>query len=138
MNSGITFWVVSANGVDTQCAYSSNIPLPDMCGPDGRFESSQTDVNESPNNSSLSVDLITNDFNGTTVSCNDGGTGELIDSYNICIIGNAPNGLQYVAMYKVCSYYCKCILPLYHYAFVHCMNVDKDVTFTGCTKHTHI
>ena len=39
------------------------------------------------NNSSLSVDLITNDLNGTTVSCSDGGTGEIIGSYNICIIG---------------------------------------------------
>ena len=48
-----------------------------------------------------------------------------------------------MAMYKVCSYYCKCILPLYHYAFVHCMNVDKDVTFTGYAAlnihmYTHI
>ena len=102
MNSGITLWIVSANGVDTQCAYSSDFPSLDTCGPGGRFESSQTDVNGTADNSSLSVDLITNDLNGITVSCRDGGTGELIDSYNICIIGNAPNGLQYVAMYKVC------------------------------------
>ena len=89
MVSLATRWIVSANGVDTQCSYSSDLPALDTCGPGGRFESSRTDVNGPANNSSLSVDLITNDLNGTTVSCGDGGTGELTGSYNICIIGNA-------------------------------------------------
>ena len=87
VNSVVTLWTVNDGGGVTQCSYSSNIPLPDMCGPDGRFESSRTDVNGPANNSSLSVDLITNDLNGITVSCRDGGTGVLIGSYDICIIG---------------------------------------------------
>ena len=87
MDSLITLWTVSANGVDTQCAYSSDNPLTVTCGPGGRFESSRTDVNGPANNSSLSVDLITNDLNGITVSCIDGGTGVSARSYNICIIG---------------------------------------------------
>ena len=87
MDSLITLWIVSANGVDTQCAYSSEFPSLDTCGPDERFESSRTDVNGPANNSSLSVDLITNGLNGITVNCTDGGTGVLIGSYDICIIG---------------------------------------------------
>ena len=86
MNSVTTLWIVNAEGNVTGCAYSSITQLPSMCGPDGRFESSRTDVNGPANNSSLSVDLITNDLNGITVSCIDGGTGELIGSYDICII----------------------------------------------------
>ena len=87
MNSVTTFWIVNAGGNLTGCAYSSTTQFPDTCGPDGRFKSSRTDANQLANNSSLSVDLITNDLNGITVSCSDGGSGELIDSYNICIIG---------------------------------------------------
>ena len=57
-----------------------------MCGPAwGRFTSSQTDVNGDINNSSLSVDSITVDLNGTLVECRDFNN-DLIDSDNICII----------------------------------------------------
>ena len=96
MDSVATVWNVNDEGSVTECAYSSINQVPDTCGPDKRFESSRTDVNESPNNSSLSVDLITNNLNGITVNCIDGGTGEVIDSYNICIIGNAPTVCGYV------------------------------------------
>ena len=67
MDSVTTLWRVNVGGSVTECAYSSITQLPSMCGPDGRFESSRTDVNEPANNFSLSVDLITNDLNGITV-----------------------------------------------------------------------
>ena len=91
MDSGVTQWIVGP-GDDDQCVYLSVNPRPATCGPGGRFESSRTDDNGPANNSSLSVDLITNDLNGTTVSCNDGTfNGQLIGSYNICIIGKSIN-----------------------------------------------
>ena len=88
VNSGVTRWTVGP-GDENQCIYLSSDSEPAKCGPGGRFESSRTDVNESPNNSSLSVDLITNNLNGITVSCSDAGIGELTGSYNICIIGKS-------------------------------------------------
>ena len=121
MDSSSTFWIVSANGVDTQCAYSSEFPSLDTCGPDGRFESSQTDVNGPANNSSLSVDLITNDLNGTTVSCTDGGTGEVIGSYDICIIGK--NSLQLTFSNLINFKYRPCTsssFPTSHYFSTRC------------------
>ena len=66
--------------------YSSSGRQPDMCGPGERFTSSQTDVNGDINNSSLSVDSITVDLNGTLVECRDVNN-DLIDSDNICIVG---------------------------------------------------
>ena len=91
-----TRWDVSLGGDDGRCIYETDDPLPDICGPDRRFESSQTDVNGPANNSSLSVDLITNDLNGTTVSCTNGGTGELTGSYDICIIGKIVGGICFI------------------------------------------
>ena len=86
--SGVaTVWAVSLGGDSTQCAYFSASPAPDECGPDDMFHSSRTDDNVPANNSSLRVDSITSDLNGTTVTCIDGGSAELIGSYNICIVG---------------------------------------------------
>ena len=123
MNSVTTFWIVNAEGSVTECAYSSITQLPSMCGPDGRFESSRTDVNGPANNSSLSVDLITNDLNGITVSCNDGGTGELIGSYNICIICKNTIQLTFSHLvnfkYRSCTS-CSSSFPTSHYLSTRC------------------
>ena len=87
VNSGVTRWTVGP-GAENRCLYLSSDSEPTTCGPDGRFESSRTDVNGPANNSSLSVDLITNDLNGITVNCSDVTDNvTLIGSYNICIIG---------------------------------------------------
>ena len=82
----LTHWTITPGGDDGECLYSSSAPQPDMCGPGGRFVSSPTDVNEDINNSSLSVDSITVDLNGTLVECGNA-TNDPIDSYNICIVG---------------------------------------------------
>ena len=76
-----TRWTVTPGGDGGECAYFSSSRTPDMCGPGDRFTSSQTDVNGDINNSSLSVDSITADLNGTLVECAD------VGSYNICIVG---------------------------------------------------
>ena len=81
-----THWRVDLGGDESQCAYFSNNPATDTCGPDNRFQSSQTNDNVPASNSSLRVDTITNDLNGTAVTCTDG-NGELIGSYIICLIG---------------------------------------------------
>ena len=102
VDSVVTQWTVGP-GDDDLCVYLSVNPTTDTCGPDGRFESSQTDIDGPASNSSLSVDLIINDLNGTTVFCSDGTpNGQLIGSYNICIIGKSiymenqvPHSLAY-------------------------------------------
>ena len=81
-----TRWSVDLRGDESQCAYFSDSPATDTCGPDNRFQSSRTNDNVPASNSSLRVDTITTDLNGTAVTCSSG-NGELIGSYNICIIG---------------------------------------------------
>ena len=88
MSSVIALWTVSPGGDDPECAYSSISQAPAGCGPDERFQSSRTDDSVPANSSSLRVDSITSDLNGTTVTCTDGGGGELIGSQNISITGN--------------------------------------------------
>ena len=120
VNSGVILWSVGP-GDDDLCAYFSVSPTTDTCGPDGRFESSQTDVNGPANNSSLSVDLITNDLNGITVNCIDGGTGELIGSYDICIIGK--NTIQLTFSHLINFKYRSCTsssFPTSHYLSTRC------------------
>ena len=81
-----TRWSVDHGGDGSDCVYFSDSQDPDTCGPDNRFQSSRTNDNVPASNSSLRVDTITNALNGTIVTCTDG-NGELIGSYNICIIG---------------------------------------------------
>ena len=99
MSSSIALWTVSPGGDDPECAYSSISQAPARCGPDRMFQSSRTDDNVPANSSSLSVDSITSDLNGTRVTCTDGGSGELIGSYNICIVGKQV-GSHFSFMYK--------------------------------------
>ena len=94
-------WTVSLGGDSTQCAYVRTSPAQDECGPDDRFQSSRTDDNGPANNSSLSVLSITSDLNGTTVTCTDAGSGELIGLYNICIVG--------INMLDATFHSCKCL-----------------------------
>ena len=99
VTSSVTaLWLVSPGGDDPECAYSIFTQAPDGCGPDERFQSSRTDDNVPANNSSLRVDSITSDLNGTTVTCTDAGSGELIGSYNICIVGKQV-GCHFSFMY---------------------------------------
>ena len=84
-----TFWRVTPTpgGDNEECVYRSGNPdVTTDCGPDGRFTSSRTDMSQDINNSSLSVVSITNDLNETLVECADVNN-ELVDSYNICIVG---------------------------------------------------
>ena len=81
------FWRVTPGGDDEECVYRSGNPdVTATCGPDQRFTSSRTDMSQDINNSSLSVVSITNDLNETLVECADINN-ELVDSYNICIVG---------------------------------------------------
>ena len=83
----LTAWTVNSGGDETSCNYRRNDPLnTETCGPGGRFTSSVTDVNENPNNSSLSVDSVTSDLSGTSVTCTDGNA-IIIGIRNICVIG---------------------------------------------------
>ena len=84
--TSIIIWVVNSGGYETICIYLRNSPNTQTCGPGGRFTSSVTDVNGDPSNSSLSVDSITSDLSGTSVTCSDGND-NLIGSKDICVIG---------------------------------------------------
>ena len=71
------------------CIYHIGIPdIEDSCGPQRRFTSSHTEESSGITNSSLSVTL-TDDLNGTLVECIDAtvACGDIIASYNICVIG---------------------------------------------------
>ena len=83
----VTIWIVNSGGNSDSCTYSRNNPLnTENCGPGDIFTSSVTDVNVDPNNSSLSVDSITSDLSGTSVTCSDGND-NTIGSKVICVIG---------------------------------------------------
>ena len=82
----LTIWTVNSGGDQTSCTYLRNDPRTETCGPGGRFRSSVTDVNGDPNNSSLSVDSVTSDLSGTSVTCIDGNA-IIIGSRDICVIG---------------------------------------------------
>ena len=83
----VTNWRVNSGRDETSCTYTRNDPLnTQTCGPERRFMSSVTDVNGDPSNSSLSVDSVTNDLSGTSVTCSDGNS-VIIGSRNICVIG---------------------------------------------------
>ena len=83
----LTLWRVTSGGVASDCIYrQSEQTATASCGPGGRFTSSQTDENGDTNNSSLSVVSITNDLNGTSVTCYDGNL-SLFGNITICIVG---------------------------------------------------
>ena len=87
VDAPVTVWTVSPGGGISDCNYRRSEPtLTQTCGPGGRFTSSQTDENGDTNNSSLSVVSITNDLNGTSVTCSDGNL-NLIGSSTICLVG---------------------------------------------------
>ena len=84
--TSVTIWRVNSGGDETSCNYLHNSPNTQTCGPGGRFTSSVTDVNGDPNNSSLSVDSVTSELSGTSVTCSDGNA-IIIGIRNICVIG---------------------------------------------------
>ena len=85
----ITLWVVTSRGVTDTCLYRTSDPdNTETCGPEVRFTSSRTEMSD--DDSSLSVENITNDLTETQVECTNG-LDETIGSYNICITGtHAP------------------------------------------------
>ena len=85
-----TLWTVTSGGNVDTCVYrTSDTDNTDTCGPERRFTSSQTEISEDINNSSLSVDNIdvTIDLTGTLVECVNGNANN-IGSYIICIAGS--------------------------------------------------
>ena len=87
VDAALTVWRVTSDGVVTDCNYRRSMPtVTATCGPGLRFTSSQTDENGDTNNSSLSVVSITNDLNGTSVTCSDGNL-NIIGSSTICVVG---------------------------------------------------
>ena len=87
VDAPVTVWTVNPGGNISDCNYRQSHPtITASCGPGLRFTLSQTDENGDTNNSSLSVVSITNDLNGTSVTCSDGNL-NLIGSSTICIIG---------------------------------------------------
>ena len=88
VNSAATLWTFSPpGGPERVCTYLSALPDRNPCDPpDERFRITQTEGSANNFNSSLSVVTVTEDLNGTLVSCTNGGTGNL-DSDDICIVG---------------------------------------------------
>ena len=82
----VTIWRVNSGKGQDSCIYDRNDPNTQTCGPGNIFTSSVTVVNGDLNNSSLSVDSITSDLSGTSVTCIDGNA-IIIGSRNICVIG---------------------------------------------------
>ena len=85
-----TLWTITSGGDVDTCLYRTNNPeATQTCGQEMRFTSSQTEMSEDTNNSSLSVDNIdvTIDLTGTLVECLNGNDNN-IGSYIICITGS--------------------------------------------------
>ena len=87
VNSTATVWTVSPPGDGGECTYLSARKSPDQCGPDGSFKSYKTPGSGSMYNSSLSIQSVTEHFNGTQVRCSNGDDDTLIGWYDICITG---------------------------------------------------
>jgi hypothetical protein len=93
-NGATVAWSVDPGGTDGLCLYVTTLQNSDICGPDGRFNSSRTEGSDSAANSSLSVVSITEDLNGTMVECADAtNITDIIGSKTICILENAK-GVQ--------------------------------------------
>jgi hypothetical protein len=89
-NGATVAWSVDPGGTDGLCLYVTTLQNSDICGPDGRFNSSRTEGSDSAANSSLSVVSITEDLNGTMVECADAtNITDIIGSDDICITGTA-------------------------------------------------
>ena len=89
VDAALTVWTVNPGGWNPECNYRQSVPtVSASCGPGDRFTSSQTDENGDTNNSSLSVVSITNDLNGTSVTCSDGNYNLIGFNDTICVIGN--------------------------------------------------
>ena len=78
----ITWTVVTPGGTYDTCSYSLLRPT-DTCGPGDMFMSSQTE-DGGTNSSTLSVESVDSDLNGTNVTCDDGSA--VIGNSTICII----------------------------------------------------
>ena len=89
VNSAATLWTFSPpGGLYRSCTYLSGLPDRNPCvPPDERFRITQTEGSANNFSSSLSVVTVTEDLNGTLVSCTDGVNGNLVDSEDICIVG---------------------------------------------------
>ena len=88
VNSGATLWTFSPPGrPERECIYLSSLPDRNPCVPqDERFSITRTEGSVNNFSSSLSVVSVTEDLNGTLVSCTDGNIGNL-GSDDICIAG---------------------------------------------------
>ena len=75
-------WTVTSGGTDDICVYSLIRPT-DTCGPLDMFMSSQTE-DGGTDSSTLSVESVDSDLNGTNVICDDRST--VIGNSTICII----------------------------------------------------
>ena len=75
-------WTVTPGGADDTCTYSLVRPT-DSCGPRDMFMSSRTE-DGGTDSSTLSVESVDSDLNGTNVTCDDGST--VIGNSTICII----------------------------------------------------
>ena len=93
--TAVTIWRVNSGGNSDSCTYRRNNPLnTENCGPGDIFTSSVTDMNGDPSNSSLSVDSVTSDLSGTSVTCADGNA-IIIGSSSICVIGKGLICMSY-------------------------------------------
>ena len=99
--TAVAIWRVNLGGDETSCTYIRNSRNTETCGPGGRFTSSVTDVDGDPSNSSLSVDSITSDLSGTSVTCADGNA-IIIGSSSICVIGKMECHEKRLVLTKQC------------------------------------
>ena len=150
--TNITTWIVNSGGNGDSCTYRRNNPLnTENCGPGDIFTSSVTDVNGDPRNSSLSVDSITSDLSGTSVTCSDGND-NTIGSKIVCVIGeglisvsSSTAFLSHTQLYSVPEFpalFYKCIISIFHRPppYMHTFSVgEKPVNaFTGSKRFSAV
>ena len=88
-SGGLTFWTVTVNGTDdNRCTLRHVVPN-DMatCGPDDVFESSLGDPIGNLYPSTLTVDSMFTQLNGTIVECAGPTPSNVIGDTTICIMG---------------------------------------------------
>lgn len=88
LSTSLTRWDISSNEETTQCYVEHNKPeIMQTCGPNDIFTSSLTGQSGPNFTSSLRADNVPLSVNGTRVECVDTLVEKMIESANICIVG---------------------------------------------------
>ena len=110
-----TRWIVTPGGTVPSCTVTHTLPEIVTCGPMNSFTSSLTGTTGTSYTTTLSVESISDSFNGTIVECTNS-TGGTIGSDDICIVGE-----------KIIIYYTfTCI-----YMYVECVYCPLKITLSS-------